>query len=196
MKNSKILKLIYNKNNFIKLLIVCILAYIIYLLYNKINKINEGFDIITLTQSFTQPENVTRANIPESIKVNGSYPIFLSPLIPVTSSSAPRIYSKNVCGNSGLNLQQNSWCATSDNNTIDFIQLNLTTPQNVAGIAIQKGFESTMYVTEIYISYVDSSNNIISINSPVNAVSTGINANISNTAISYITFSNEFNISS
>ena len=43
MINSKILKLIYNKNNFIKFLIVCTLAYIIYLLYNKFYKINEDF---------------------------------------------------------------------------------------------------------------------------------------------------------
>jgi len=40
MKNNKILKLIYNKDNYIKLLIICILTYIIYLLYIKIN---EGF---------------------------------------------------------------------------------------------------------------------------------------------------------
>ena len=52
MLNSKILKLIYNKNNFIKLLIICILSFIIYLLYNRINninKINEGFVITTQT---------------------------------------------------------------------------------------------------------------------------------------------------
>ena len=49
MKNSNIIKLIYNKNNFIKLLIICILSFIIYVLYNRINKSNEGFVITTPT---------------------------------------------------------------------------------------------------------------------------------------------------
>ena len=72
MKNYKILKLIYNKNNFIKLLIVCILTYIIYLLYYKINKINEGFityptkksalyDSISNVESWIVPDDITQA---------------------------------------------------------------------------------------------------------------------------------------
>jgi hypothetical protein len=50
MRNSNIFKLIYNKNNFIKIIIICILSYVIYFLYsrtNKIDKINEGFLITT-----------------------------------------------------------------------------------------------------------------------------------------------------
>jgi len=43
MLNTKILNLIYNKNNFIKLIVICILAYIIYLLYHKINNDYEKF---------------------------------------------------------------------------------------------------------------------------------------------------------
>ena len=58
MINSKILKLIYNKNNFIKFLIVCILAYIIYLLYNNFNKINEGFGSNQTTSPATYTEGV------------------------------------------------------------------------------------------------------------------------------------------
>ena len=48
MRYSKILKIIYNKNNLIKFIIICILAYIIYFLYYRINRINEGFDISSI----------------------------------------------------------------------------------------------------------------------------------------------------
>ena len=38
MKYNKLDKILYNKNNFIKFIIICILFYIIYLFYNKINE--------------------------------------------------------------------------------------------------------------------------------------------------------------
>ena len=63
MLKSKIQNLIYNKNNFIKLIIICILSFIIYLLYKRINKINEGFVITTpataLSKSATYVMNET-----------------------------------------------------------------------------------------------------------------------------------------
>ena len=72
MLNNKILKLIYTKNNFIKLLIICILAYIIYLLYYKINEefsitspagVNPGFESYIAGESKTWrvPDGVTQA---------------------------------------------------------------------------------------------------------------------------------------
>ena len=59
MLNNKIVKLIYNKNNFIKLLIICILAYIIYLLYNKIN---EGFVVTTPSSALFTSTGIVSSN--------------------------------------------------------------------------------------------------------------------------------------
>ena len=64
MLNDELVKLIYNKNNFIKILILCILAYIIYLLYYKFNKINEGFVVTTPSSAlFTSTGSVQQGVI-------------------------------------------------------------------------------------------------------------------------------------
>ena len=69
---NNIVKLIYNKNNFIKFIILCILSYVIYFLYHKINNIkkHEGFVTLTSTSAtfgpgesgtWTYPTGVTQA---------------------------------------------------------------------------------------------------------------------------------------
>ena len=59
MLNNELLKPTYNKNYFIKFLILCILAYIIYLLYYKFNKKNEGFVVETSSSAlFTSTGSV------------------------------------------------------------------------------------------------------------------------------------------
>ena len=65
MKNSNIFKLIYNKNNFIKLLILCILGYVIYFLYSRIDRMNEGFVI-------TSPETASPQTVTYTANENGT----------------------------------------------------------------------------------------------------------------------------
>ena len=74
MLNNKIVKLLYNKNIFIKFLIVCVLAYIIYILYYKINERfvsypstesalyeSNGDPTTSNTEIWTVPDGVTEA---------------------------------------------------------------------------------------------------------------------------------------
>ena len=110
MSNNKIVNLIYDKNNFIKLLIICVLAYIIYLLYYKIN---EGF----VTYPTTTGARGAEALVPTTPGARGAEAL-------VTTST---LYEPNITQN-----QQNIIRYTPNikqyqsNNNINEIQTNFS----------------------------------------------------------------------